>query len=151
SPPYEGGATGGLFSQVPTFLLAWTTTPWTLPGNPALAVDRAWVERELADTWRHSAPFRAAVKTHWERTGACPTLEELGLEALPPLTLMRRAPYYRNQEDGGSRPPPSCEFGFMWTDGSDTGRFFWWPEEVYPAGRDRARITSRGDWRFLWE
>ncbi|MFQ5861078.1 MAG: isoleucine--tRNA ligase, partial [Dehalococcoidia bacterium] len=24
---------------VPTFLLAWTTTPWTLPGNTALAVD----------------------------------------------------------------------------------------------------------------
>ena len=39
APPYEGGATGGLFSQVPTFLLAWTTTPWTLPGNTALAVD----------------------------------------------------------------------------------------------------------------
>ena len=26
-------------SDVPTFLLAWTTTPWTLPGNTALAVD----------------------------------------------------------------------------------------------------------------
>ena len=25
--------------EVPTFLLAWTTTPWTLPGNTALAVD----------------------------------------------------------------------------------------------------------------
>ncbi|PKB80903.1 MAG: isoleucine--tRNA ligase [SAR202 cluster bacterium Io17-Chloro-G9] len=24
---------------IPTFLLAWTTTPWTLPGNTALAVD----------------------------------------------------------------------------------------------------------------
>jgi isoleucyl-tRNA synthetase len=27
-----------LASDVPTFLLAWTTTPWTLPGNTALAV-----------------------------------------------------------------------------------------------------------------
>ena len=26
-------------SGVPTYLLAWTTTPWTLPGNTALAVD----------------------------------------------------------------------------------------------------------------
>ena len=25
--------------EVPTYLLAWTTTPWTLPGNTALAVD----------------------------------------------------------------------------------------------------------------
>jgi len=27
-----------LFSTMPTYLLAWTTTPWTLPGNTALAV-----------------------------------------------------------------------------------------------------------------
>ena len=26
-------------TRVPTYLLAWTTTPWTLPGNTALAVD----------------------------------------------------------------------------------------------------------------
>jgi len=26
-------------SGIPTYLLAWTTTPWTLPGNTALAVD----------------------------------------------------------------------------------------------------------------
>jgi isoleucyl-tRNA synthetase len=37
-PPYEGGTTGGLFTGIPTYLLAWTTTPWTLPGNTALAV-----------------------------------------------------------------------------------------------------------------
>ena len=29
---------GGQESGVPTYLLAWTTTPWTLPGNTALAV-----------------------------------------------------------------------------------------------------------------
>jgi isoleucyl-tRNA synthetase len=29
---------GGLFSHKPAFFLAWTTTPWTLPGNTALAV-----------------------------------------------------------------------------------------------------------------
>ncbi len=29
---------GGTDSPVPTYLLAWTTTPWTLPGNTALAV-----------------------------------------------------------------------------------------------------------------
>ncbi|MBN1191641.1 MAG: isoleucine--tRNA ligase [Dehalococcoidales bacterium] len=30
-----------LISQKPIFLLAWTTTPWTLPGNTALAVSSA--------------------------------------------------------------------------------------------------------------
>ncbi|MDI6814664.1 MAG: isoleucine--tRNA ligase [Dehalococcoidales bacterium] len=28
-----------LFSDKPTYFLAWTTTPWTLPGNTALAID----------------------------------------------------------------------------------------------------------------
>jgi len=32
------GELEGYFSSKPAFLLAWTTTPWTLPGNTALAV-----------------------------------------------------------------------------------------------------------------
>ena len=35
----EGADTLRLGDGVPTFLLAWTTTPWTLPANTALAVD----------------------------------------------------------------------------------------------------------------
>ena len=49
-PPFYKGGPGGIStsqdknggiwsSQIPTYLLAWTTTPWTLPGNTALAVD----------------------------------------------------------------------------------------------------------------
>ena len=39
-PPLIKGGKGGIWSsQIPTSLLAWTTTPWTLPGNTALAVD----------------------------------------------------------------------------------------------------------------
>ena len=34
--PAEGLPVAG---DIPTYLLAWTTTPWTLPGNTALAVD----------------------------------------------------------------------------------------------------------------
>lgn len=35
----------------PTYLLAWTTTPWTLPGNTALAINDkiAYIEVELCD------------------------------------------------------------------------------------------------------
>ena len=38
SPPSQGGE-GWDGGDVPTYFLAWTTTPWTLPGNTALAVD----------------------------------------------------------------------------------------------------------------
>ena len=46
TPLYESGATDGQSetlqvlgaNDVPVFLLAWTTTPWTLPGNTGLAV-----------------------------------------------------------------------------------------------------------------
>ncbi len=49
--PWEGGTTGRSFTDTPTYLLAWTTTPWTLPGNTALAVDAQadYVVVELAD------------------------------------------------------------------------------------------------------
>ena len=40
NPPLaKGNENEILFSDYPTYLLAWTTTPWTLPGNTALAVD----------------------------------------------------------------------------------------------------------------
>src|SRR3990172_1320209 len=35
-------------TEVPTYLLAWTTTPWTLPGNAALAV-ATWAEYSLVE------------------------------------------------------------------------------------------------------
>ncbi len=44
-----------------TFLLAWTTTPWTLPGNVALAVgnniEYSEVEIESLPQWQGGAPF----------------------------------------------------------------------------------------------
>jgi isoleucyl-tRNA synthetase len=36
--PFEGRSRGMTLSDVDTFLLAWTTTPWTLPSNTALTV-----------------------------------------------------------------------------------------------------------------
>ena len=38
-PSPSGGGLGWGCDDTPTYLLAWTTTPWTLPGNTALAVD----------------------------------------------------------------------------------------------------------------
>lgn len=39
-----------LFDEVETFLLAWTTTPWTLPSNTALAVGKN-IEYKLIETF----------------------------------------------------------------------------------------------------
>ena len=38
-PSPSGGGLGWGRDDTPAYLLAWTTTPWTLPGNTALAVD----------------------------------------------------------------------------------------------------------------
>ena len=46
SPSMGEGWDGG---ETPTYFLAWTTTPWTLPGNTALAVD-ASAEYSLVET-----------------------------------------------------------------------------------------------------
>ena len=37
----DNSAVSNLLKQKPVFLLAWTTTPWTLPGNTALAVSES--------------------------------------------------------------------------------------------------------------
>ena len=48
---------------VPTYLLAWTTTPWTLPGNTALAVS-AEAEYSVIEIAAHTAsPYRMVVAT----------------------------------------------------------------------------------------
>ncbi len=39
-PPLPEGGLGGEGATIPTYLLAWTTTPWTLPGNVGLAVGK---------------------------------------------------------------------------------------------------------------
>ena len=39
--PDVDGVSSALTSDVPTYLMAWTTTPWTLPGNTALAIDES--------------------------------------------------------------------------------------------------------------
>ena len=48
---------------VPTYLLAWTTTPWTLPGNTALAVsaEAEYSVLEIADDT--PSPYRMVVAT----------------------------------------------------------------------------------------
>ena len=58
----DGSRLGGFDKEVPTFMLAWTTTPWTLPGNTALAV-AAEAEYSLVELERDGQAERLVLAT----------------------------------------------------------------------------------------
>ena len=76
---------------VPTSMLAWTTTPWTLSGNTALAVlpsaEYALVEREQDGATERvvlaSELVASVVEGDWTVLGTLPGTDLLGLEYLP--------------------------------------------------------------------
>jgi isoleucyl-tRNA synthetase len=78
-----------LSSTVPTYFLAWTTTPWTLPGNVALAVaeDAQYALIELASSGERlvlAEPLLAsATIDDYELTAAIPGSELVGLKYEP--------------------------------------------------------------------
>ena len=53
----------GTLPVVPTYLLAWTTTPWTLPGNTALALSAEAEYSVLEITADAASPYRMVVAT----------------------------------------------------------------------------------------
>ena len=62
SPLAKGGSQAGSIPDVPTYLLAWTTTPWTLPGNTALAIAEA-EEYSLVQLEGEQGPERLILAT----------------------------------------------------------------------------------------
>ncbi|MDP2954480.1 MAG: isoleucine--tRNA ligase, partial [Chloroflexota bacterium] len=92
----RGGGTDGarhlLASPVSTYLLAWTTTPWTLPGNTALAVgpqvDYALVEYQAGEGRRErfilaQALLPQALKHEYEIVATIKGEELRGLQYEP--------------------------------------------------------------------
>ena len=62
-PPGQRDDAGGIWSStIPAYLLAWTTTPWTLPGNTALAVDEQ-AGYSVVEMEGESGPERIALAT----------------------------------------------------------------------------------------
>ena len=53
----------GAAPEVPTYLLAWTTTPWTLPGNTALAVSSDAEYSIVEMIGEHGSPVRLVLAT----------------------------------------------------------------------------------------
>lgn len=75
-----------------TYILAWTTTPWTLPGNVALAVgsDIDYVKIKLAESFLILAKERlSVVEGEYELVGEMKGSELVGLEYEPLYPYLR--------------------------------------------------------------
>ena len=88
---YQGEDIGRLISETPTYLLAWTTTPWTLPGNTALAVDEN-AEYSVADVAQEggvqrlvlaSALLKRNVKEEYTLVGTLKGSDLVGIKYRP--------------------------------------------------------------------
>lgn len=91
-------------SQSPVFFLAWTTTPWTLPGNAALAVnpDAEYVLVETSQDERAErfvlarALLTSAMKTDYTIVSSMRGRDLLGLKYKPLYTFVKlEAPAHR--------------------------------------------------------
>ena len=100
----------GAKSDVPTYLLAWTTTPWTLPGNTALAVSPeaqyAVVEVELEDRREQlilaEALVKSVIKHPHQILGTCSGKDVQNVPYEPLYRLP--ASLYRRFQDGLLKP-----------------------------------------------
>jgi isoleucyl-tRNA synthetase len=72
-PSLRGRRLDENFSTLPTFLLAWTTTPWSLPGDTALAVNKDIKYIKIL----HEGAFYIVAE---ERVKFIPTLKDLELK-----------------------------------------------------------------------
>jgi isoleucyl-tRNA synthetase len=109
----EADATLRLADGVPTYVLAWTTTPWTLPGNTALAVQRyadyVMVEREGERLVFADAPALRSAIEGFMGEGA----EEAGRLKGESLIGLRYQPLYE---------PAAWGVEAMWFDPAQEGR-----------------------------
>ncbi|MEK7613414.1 MAG: isoleucine--tRNA ligase [Patescibacteria group bacterium] len=86
------------------YALAWTTTPWTLPGNVALAVNSE-IEYEV---WEKNGEMLLASKKYWEEhpgdkpvtRGVLSGVTLLGLEYEPPFDYYKNDTTLKNRENG---------------------------------------------------
>ncbi|MBI2096186.1 MAG: class I tRNA ligase family protein [Candidatus Taylorbacteria bacterium] len=90
-----------LKGQKDTYLLAWTTTPWTLPGNAALAVrpDARYMKIKVGPEKLILAKDRAGIlETEYEIVEEFWGRELLGLEYHPPFDYFEKDKKAKNRE-----------------------------------------------------
>lgn len=94
----------------PLYLLAWTTTPWTLPGNTALAVsddaDYAVVELENEYVVLASARLEAAGLAQSQVAAACKGSDLVGLRYTPLYNPHEYGVERRRFQTGGTQSTP---------------------------------------------
>lgn len=92
-----------LVDQPGTFLLAWTTTPWTLPGNAALAINSSikYVKIEIKDQKYIIAEARlAAVKEEYKILGNIDVKNIIGKSYKPLFDYYAKDEKLKNKENG---------------------------------------------------
>ncbi|MEO8638071.1 MAG: class I tRNA ligase family protein [Candidatus Taylorbacteria bacterium] len=86
-----------------TFLLAWTTTPWTLPGNIALAVNPSveYVKIQIAEENFFLAKVRlSAVKEAFTILSECRGIDLIGKSYVPIFDYYSKDKNLKNRENG---------------------------------------------------
>lgn len=96
--------------QARTFILAWTTTPWTLPSNLALAVGKTirYVKIRDGEDIYYIAKDRLAA--YYKKDQAYELLEELDGEALVGMKYEPLFPYFAAQKAAGAFRVLAAEF-----------------------------------------
>ncbi len=86
-----------------TFILAWTTTPWTLPGNAALAINPAvtYVKIEVENTKVILAKERlSAIKSEYKVIEEMDAKKLIGKSYTPPFDYYINDKKLKNKENG---------------------------------------------------
>ncbi len=101
---------GGANPHVPFYLLAWTTTPWTLPGNTALAVcadaEYAVLELEGENIILASARLEAAGLSHARVSATVKGYDLVGLKYTPLYNPHEFGVERRRFQTGGTQSSP---------------------------------------------
>lgn len=93
----------GLVDELGTYLLAWTTTPWTLPGNAALAINPSikYVKVEIKDKKYILAESRLSVlKEEYKILGEVSTKSLVGRSYKPPFDYYINDAKLKDRENG---------------------------------------------------
>ena len=91
-----------LVDEPNTFVLAWTTTPWTLPGNSALAVNRnityVKVKTSVENVVTHYILSKTKVEEYFKDASLVEVIEEFTGDTLVGKTYKPVFPYFENTD-----------------------------------------------------
>ncbi len=91
-----------LVDEPGTYVLAWTTTPWTLPGNTALAINKdityVKVKSVFEDKTNYFILAKSKVEEYFKDSASIEILEEIAGEKIIGKSYKPVFPYFQNSE-----------------------------------------------------